>query len=184
MNFNQNKEFIYNLYVFLIIINLFILGLISRILKSLLNYVCMHLHKLYFFNYQRQSKGDKTMHLGRAARQCLAALHANEIIALAADRDFTEKGIILDFFGRPTIFPKGPAEFSLKTGAPIIPCFMLRNPDDSFTLRMEKPIEFTPSGNKQNNIIELTKKCIDVIEGYIRKYPDQWYMFRQFWASR
>jgi len=134
-----------------------------------------------FFNFQRESKGIKVIPLGKAARKSLDVLKENRILALAGDRDFTENGIVLDLFGKPTLFPQGPAALSLRTGASIVPGFMLRNKDDGFTLRMEKPIEFNPTGNKEKDLRELIAIYKIIFEDYIRKYPDQWYMFRRFW---
>lgn len=145
-----------------------------------------HRHKSVdnFFNSQRQRKRMMVIPLGRAARHCLNFLHGNKIIALAGDRVFNTTGILLDFFGLPTHLPEGPAAFSLKTGAPIIPGFMTRNPDDTFKLIFEKPIEFHPCGDKDKDIIQLTSKCKAIIEDYIRRYPEQWFMFRKFWVDK
>lgn len=134
-----------------------------------------------FFNFQRESRGIKVIPLGSAVRQCLEVLKKNEILALVGDRDFSARGIILDFFGRPTFLPEGPAAFALKTGAVIIPGFMVRNKDDSFTLRMEPPIEYTPIGDKDKDLKALIGHYKTIFEDYIRRYPDQWYMFRRFW---
>ena len=137
-----------------------------------------------FFNFQRESKGVRVIPLGNAVKACLNTLRNNELVALVGDRDFTEKGIVLDFFGKPTFFPGGPAAFSLKTGACIVPGFMLRNEDDSFTLRIEKPIEFTPTGNHKKDVVDIISRYKVIFEDYIRKYPEQWYMFRKFWVER
>lgn len=136
-----------------------------------------------FFNYQRESKGIKVIPLGKAVRKSLDVLKENKILALVGDRDFTAKGIILDFFGRPAIFPQGPAALSLKTGASIVPGFMLRNEDDSFTLKIERPLQFTPTGDKERDLREFITSYKNIIEDYIRRYPDQWYMFRRFWKT-
>lgn len=136
-----------------------------------------------FFNYQRQSKGMKVIPLGRAVRQCMGILRKNEVLALVGDRDFTENGITLEFFGKPAVFPEGAAAFAVKTGAVIIPGFMVRNPDDTFTLRFEKPLENTPVDDKKTEIKNLILHYKSIFEDYIRRYPDQWYMFRRFWVS-
>jgi KDO2-lipid IV(A) lauroyltransferase len=143
-----------------------------------------HKHKNVnnFFNFQRQLKGIKVIPLGRAVRRCLNILKDNGIVALAGDRDFTEKGIVLDFFGKPTFLPEGPAAFCLKTGAPIVPGFMLRDEDGKFTLRMEKPIEVI-SNNDNKGLKELMIRYKTIIEDYIRSYPEQWYMFKRFWIN-
>lgn len=132
-----------------------------------------------FFNSQRESKNIKVIPLGKAVRQCLNVLKENKIVGLVGDRDFTQKGMVLDFFDKPTFLPEGPAAFSLKTGAPIVPVFMLRNNDDSFTLKIEEPIESTEVYTER----ELIIRCKAIIEDYIRKYPDQWHMFRRFWIE-
>lgn len=154
-----------------------------------------HKHKSVdnFFNFQRESKGVKVIPLGKAIRISLDVLKENKILALVGDRSFTEKGIVVNFFKKATPLPKGPAVFSLKTGAAIVPGFMLRNKDDSFTLRFEKPIAPTPyiyangkeiiANDKDNELVKLIMRYKIIIEGYISKYPDQWYMFRRFWVS-
>jgi len=75
--------------------------------------------------------------LGNAVKGCLRALRANQMLALVGDRNFTDGGKVMDFFGKPSLFPEGPAVFSLHTGAVVIPGFMLRNEDDSFSLVFE-----------------------------------------------
>lgn len=138
-----------------------------------------------FFNSQRESKGIKVIPFGRAVRACFNVLRDNQMVALVGDRDFTkEGGIIVDLFGKPTSLPKGPAAFALKTGAAIVPGFMVRNPDDSFTLRMEKPIFVSPQENpSENDLKGLIDRYKIILEEYIKKYPDQWYVFRKFWVE-
>jgi KDO2-lipid IV(A) lauroyltransferase len=111
------------------------------------------------------------------------ALRKNEVLALVGDRDFVGKGIVIDFFGKPTNFPLGPAVLSLQTKAKIVPAFMLRNDDDSFDLIMDKPIEYEPGLDKEKDAKEIVTRYKTVFEDYIRRYPDQWYMFRRFWKE-
>ena len=149
-----------------------------------------------FFDGQRHSKGIKVISFNRAVRQSLKVLIENRLLGLVGDRDFTKDGgIVIDFFGKPTSFPKGPAALSLKTGAPIVPGFMIRNPDDSFTLKIEPPIpvnsypkQKNPGDNSftkmsEKDLQELTKRYTIIIEDYIKKYPEQWYVFRKFWVE-
>jgi lauroyl/myristoyl acyltransferase len=136
-----------------------------------------------FFDAQRNRKGVKVIALGKAIRSCISEVRNNHMVALVGDRDFTGKGILIDFFGLPTHFPEGPAALSLMTGASIVPGFMLRNPDDSFTLKIEKPVEFSPTGDKAKDMAALVVAYKNIFEDYIRKYPEQWYIFRRFWVK-
>ncbi|MFA5224313.1 MAG: lysophospholipid acyltransferase family protein [Candidatus Omnitrophota bacterium] len=136
-----------------------------------------------FFVAQRAVKGVNVIAMGKAVRSCIHELRNNHMVALVGDRDFSGKGIVIDLFDKPMHFPEGPAALSLMTGASIIPGFMVRNPDDSFTLRIEKPVEFNPSGDKLKDLADLINVYKNVFEDYIRKYPDQWYVFRRFWIE-
>lgn len=144
-----------------------------------------HKHKSVdkFFNFQRESKGIKVIPLPKAVRTCLNVLKENRIVALLGDRKFAESGVAIDFFGRPTLLPEGPAVFSLKTGATIVPGFMIRNKDDTFTLKIEKPIQIIPTDDEKKDLKEIITCYKIIIEEYIKNYPDQWYMFRRFWIN-
>ncbi len=134
-----------------------------------------------FFNSRRESKGIRVIPFGKAARQCFEVLRRGELLALVGDRDFShDAGAEIDFFGKKTYFPKGPAAFALKTGAMIVPGFATRNPDNSFTLRFEKPREYAKTMSVEDVINDYKK----LIEEYIRAYPDQWFMFKKFWIQK
>ncbi|MDD5348474.1 MAG: lysophospholipid acyltransferase family protein [Candidatus Omnitrophica bacterium] len=149
-----------------------------------------------FFDGQRKGKGVHVIPFNRAVRQSIRILAENRLLALLGDRDFTrEGGIVVPFFGKPTSIPKGPAALALRTGAPIVPGFLIRNPDDTFTLVMEPPIDPYPGQEKppvrngrfsaisEKELRELTLRCTTVIERYVKQYPDQWYMYRKFWVE-
>ena len=142
-----------------------------------------HKNKLInnFFIGQRARTGVKVIPLGSALRRCFSALDKGEVLALLGERDFSNHGIVTDFFGKKTLIPKGPAAFSIKTRAPIVPGFLLRMPDDTFELIFDKSLSYRATGNREADEREVTDLCVKAIEGYIRKYPSQWYMFRRFW---
>jgi len=136
-----------------------------------------------FFDTQRARQGIKVVPMGKAVRGCISQLRKKQLVALVGDRDFTEKGLVLDFFGKPTHFTEGPAALSLMTQASIVPAFLLRLPDNRFILKIEKPIDFMPTGNKAKDLADLVRLYRDIFEDYIRRYPEQWYLFRRFWIE-
>ena len=147
--------------------------------------VLTHKHKLVdnFFRRQREIKGLKAIRLAEAPRKCLEYLRGNKIVILMVDRDFTQNGLILDFLGKKAMLPRGAAVFSLKTGAPIIPTFITRNVDNTFTLHFDRPIEPGAIGDKQSDVESLMKKYLPFIEANIKKFPEQWLMFREFYIN-
>jgi len=149
--------------------------------------VLIHKHRKIneFFIGQREKKGMKAIPIDSIMRRCTSALSRNGMLALVGDRDFTNSGIILDFFGVPTSIPKGPAIFSLRIGSPIVPTFFIREDRFNYKLIFDKPIEreLTQGVEKDEMVERLTKKFIPIMEKYIREYPEQWLMFRRFWET-
>lgn len=133
------------------------------------------------FNKQRTTKGIGIIPTGVAIKRCFQLLKDNEIIAFLGDKDFFRSGIWMRFLGKKTLIPKGPAVFSLKTQAPIVPVFLIRESDNTFKFIFENPIEPTQSRSQDNDVEILTRRIIDVIEKYIKEYPTQWLMFHKIW---
>jgi len=138
------------------------------------------------FNRQREAKGMMIVQTYEAMRKCVDIIKSNKLIGLLADRDFSQNGEVLDFLGKKAFIPKGPAIFSRKTGCPIIPIFMIREADNTFTLTIEKPI-YPPveQGDKTErlNLLPIMREYTKIIEKKIKEYPTQWLMFREFWIK-
>lgn len=135
------------------------------------------------FKTQRASKGIEIFELGGAFIKCLNALYNNKLVAVLGDVDFARHGIKMKFFNKTTSIPKGPAMLSLKTGAAIVPGFMVRKDKDKYELIFEKPISYQPTGKIEYDVLKLTEKIVESMENYIRRYPSQWLMFREFWTE-
>jgi len=134
-----------------------------------------------FFIEQREMKGVDVITVGTAVRRCFSALANNSVVALVGDRDYFDNGIEMDFLGKPMLMPKGPAVFNRRCGSPIVPTFMIRNHDDTFTLKFCEPIRPQHTKDEHHNLIETTKKVARVMEKAIRAHPCQWYVFKRFW---
>lgn len=134
-----------------------------------------------FFIRQRRVNNEKIISTAFGVRKCLNALSNNELVAIVGDKNYVNYGVVAEFFGKNTLLPKGPAVFSLKTGAVIVPAYLLRTGDDNFELVFEKPIEYSPSGDFDNDVKALTERCAKSLENCIRRFPTQWYCFERFW---
>ena len=136
------------------------------------------------FNAQRVFFGMTVVSPNIAIRRCLETLKDNRLVGLVADRDFTNHGVKMEFLKRRAIIPKGPAIFSIKTGAPVIPCFLLRKPDGSFLLELGNPINPPENGSAEQiddaTLINFIRKYLATIEEKIYAFPTQWLMFREF----
>ncbi len=116
--------------------------------------------------------------------EAVNALRRNEIVCLIGDRDGSSNTVTVPFFGRSTAFPAGAAYLSLATGAPVIPVFVPLCADGTYATIMEEPIFFSASHGRNKAVIEAGMgRLTAVFETYIRRYPDQWYNFFDFWGS-
>lgn len=129
-----------------------------------------------FFDNQRKMVGLDVISTGITIKGCLSALKKKKILALLGDRDFAEAGIELTMLSRKALFPRGGAFFSKKTGAPVIPGFLVRENKFFYRLIFDKPIECD-----NDDEAAITSKYLAVLEKYIKKYPDQWYIFGKLW---
>ncbi len=109
------------------------------------------------------------------------ALKRNELVAIQGDRDLNKSGIMADFFGKPAMFPKGPALLAMKTGAPLIPAFTIMGEDGRYHPVAEPPIEMTDTGDAEADLRENISKIAIIFEKYVRRHPEQWFNFYYFW---
>lgn len=134
-----------------------------------------------FFTRQRLKGRVMPVERGMSLKECYRVLKSNRSLALLGDRDFSKNGLKLNFFGRKTSFPKGPAAFSYRLGSGIVPTFVIRQSDDTFRLIMEEPIYADTAKDEESAVAETAIKCAAIIESYVKKYPTQWYIFKDMW---
>ncbi len=134
------------------------------------------------FNAQRELFGAKVIQTDVAVRRVLEDLQENRLVAILADRDFGNHGYAMALFGQKAMVPKGAAFFSMKTGAPIIPMFILRRGLDHFEIIIHPPLDppYLPDGKITDEEAEvLVRAYLGIIEDEIRKQPSQWLLFRE-----
>ncbi len=110
-------------------------------------------------------------------------LYKGELLAVLGDRYVYGRSFKVKFFARDVSFPAGPAYIAWLSGAPLIPCFVVRVEKDRYSGIMEKPIYVVPDkGRDREEIIwEAIQKIAYNFETVIRRYPDQWYNFYPYW---
>jgi len=118
------------------------------------------------------------------AKRILRALGNNEIVYMVADDNKLSGGVFVDFFGKKAATAKGPATLSLKTGAPILPIFIIRQPNNTHKIVIDPPLEIDRSLNHSKDVFMITQAFTKVIEDYVRNYPDHWSWGRQRWKTQ
>jgi lauroyl/myristoyl acyltransferase len=129
----------------------------------------------------RASKGLRLIPIDGPLLDLFRALRRNEVVGLAADRDITGSGIVVDFFGAPARLPDGYAQLSLRTGAPIIVAFSQRLPDNTFVAHFEPPLELKATGDRNRDVKTGVEKVVAIMERCIGEHPEQWAMSVPVW---
>jgi len=119
-----------------------------------------------------------------AVRRSLMALRQNKILALFADQNKAKGGVFVDFFGRPAGTVIGPAVMALRTGAPVVPIFNVRQGGNKHKVVVGAPVEFERFGDEEKDILAITAKVTKVIEEFVRRYPTHWWWFHNRWKAK
>jgi Kdo2-lipid IVA lauroyltransferase/acyltransferase len=141
------------------------------------------------FQAARSRLGLKTVHSyprETCVLQSLKALRDKELLVVLMDQNTGSKsGVYVDFFGQKAGTATGPIIFAMRTGAPLLPIFTLRQGDsDVHTLVIEKHFYLEQKATDEETIQYNVQKLTNIIEGYIRKYPHEWGWMHRRWKSR
>jgi KDO2-lipid IV(A) lauroyltransferase len=113
-------------------------------------------------------------------------MRAGQTVGILMDTNMTPpQGAFVDFFGRQACTASGLARVALKTGAAVLPGFVLWEPaEQKYVLHFGPELVLTRTGNAEADILAATQKCTKAIEGWIRRYPDQWLWIHRRWKTR
>jgi len=131
----------------------------------------------------RTSKGLRLIPIDGPLLELFRALRRGEIAGLAADRDITQSGVMVDFFGTHARLPDGHVQLALRTGIPIVMGFSQRLPDNNFVARFEPPLELENTDDREHDVRVGLQKVVAIMERYIARHPEQWAITVPIWQS-
>jgi len=131
----------------------------------------------------RGKKGVSTLARGASYKTILRVLSENNLVGILIDQDTDVRGVFVDFYGKPAYTPIGAAMLAMDSGAPVLPMFYLKKPDDTYKFIIEQEIRLVMTGNRRQDMEENTRRFHEVIEKYIRKYPTQWVWMHNRWKT-
>ena len=111
------------------------------------------------------------------------ALKNGKILGFLADQDAGPGGAFIEFLGKTAATPLGPAVFSRKFRAPVVPAFILRRPDGKHTVRVYERMEYVDTGDTEKDLYDLTVRMTRLMEEVIRENPTQWLWFQKRWNT-
>ena len=139
-----------------------------------------------FVNHIRCLHGNFVLHKDDFGRGLLTAMHAGRTVGILMDTNMTPpQGAFVEFFGMQACTATGLAHVARKTGAAVLPGFMLWEPAErKYVLHFGPEIEIPHTESVAEDILEGTRRCTSAIEAWIRRYPDQWLWIHRRWKTR
>ncbi|HWE85559.1 MAG TPA: lysophospholipid acyltransferase family protein [Terracidiphilus sp.] len=139
-----------------------------------------------FVNRIRCLHGNSVLHKDDFARGLLHAMRRGGTVGILMDTNMTPpQGEFVKFFGITACTASGLARVALRTGAAVLPGFCLwEEKEQQYVLHFGPELQFTPTGDHEADILAATQQCNDVLELWIRRYPDQWLWIHRRWKTR
>lgn len=141
--------------------------------------------KIFF--EKRKKFGVKTIY-SQPRNECvsntIAALRNNELVFIPIDQNFGTGGVFVNFFGEKAATATGPVILAQRTGAALLPCFIIRLADDRHRIIFEPELKLVEGKDSQDTVAVNIQRLTDIIEAYIRKYPAEWGWIHRRWKSK
>jgi KDO2-lipid IV(A) lauroyltransferase len=111
-------------------------------------------------------------------------LRRGEMVALVVDLGVSNgDGLKVRFFGHETVFPAGPARLARLSGAPVVFGWAARKPGGRYLAHVSAPILSNRDLDAEEDARLITERIVREFEQAVRRYPEQWYVFRDMWPE-
>ncbi len=137
-------------------------------------------------NRIRCMHGNRIFHKDDFARGLLSEMRAGGTVGIPMDTNMTPpQGLFVPFFGTLACTASGLARVARKTGAAVLPGFLLWEPREGmYVLHFGPELEVSATGDQEEDALVNTARYTAVIEDYVRRYPDQWLWMHRRWKTR
>lgn len=134
----------------------------------------------------RTLRGNRSIDKRFAAREMLQILQSGGTLGILVDLNTLDReAIFVDFFGIPAATTFMVAKLALRTGAEVLPVFApWDKTKQKFLLKIGPVLSFESTGEEQADVKRLTQAFTNVVEDYVRRYPDQWLWIHRRWKTR
>lgn len=129
----------------------------------------------------RDKLGLPVIPIEQGARGILRALKDNQIVPIMADRFARGDGLTVPFFGQETHVWHTPALMAQRAGCPIIPAHAIRQPDGSYVVEIDPPIEQQDTGDRDYDVWVTTARTMALLEAKLREHPEQFTWPYRLW---
>jgi KDO2-lipid IV(A) lauroyltransferase len=132
----------------------------------------------------RTSKGLKLIPVDGPMLELFRTLRRGGVAGVAGDRNVTDSGRIVEFFGAPARLPDGHARLALRTGAPLILGFSRRLGRDSYEARFWPHYSIPAEGSEEERLAAGMAYVVNGLEEAISAHPEQWAVTVPIWRDK
>jgi lauroyl/myristoyl acyltransferase len=138
-----------------------------------------------FIQGLRRQLGMKVIPAYKARMGVLRCLSRGEALAMMVDVIQPGDGIEVDFFGEQHEFSSAPARIALRTGSRVLAGVVARSENDPTRLMplIDFDLRYEITGDEETDVHAITQAIATSLEGYVRRFPDQWFAFRPAWRD-
>jgi predicted LPLAT superfamily acyltransferase len=109
------------------------------------------------------------------------ALTNGEIITMPCDRIFgSDKSFECKFLNGKANFPVGAFVLAVQFQTPVLAIFALKVTASLYRMHVSQ-INIPDTGDKKEKINAMTMSYASILENIVKKYPEQWFNFYEFW---
>ena len=108
-----------------------------------------------------------------SVRESLDWLKSGKILLILAD-EYRKTGITVPFFNLPSGTQTAPAVFARRLGCAVVPVSIVSRGQKHLS-RVEPALLLNRSENQEKDIRDNTALCNQVIEKWVREYPEEWF---------
>jgi len=132
----------------------------------------------------RNQHGAIAIERGKETFRMIKVLKSGGSLALLIDQDTKVKTVFVDFFGMPAATPVGATMMAMKTGAAVVPTYVHLGDDGLQHMHILPEVPMRLTENEEDDMVFNTQILTTMIEGWIRKYPDQWVWMHARWKTK
>jgi len=92
-------------------------------------------------------------------------------------------GIVVDFFGIPSQTHITAPLLARRTGAEIVPLFIIRKGPGRYRIEIHEPLKLVFTSDEEGDLKKNTRKINHIFEEYITKYPNHWFWLHRRWKD-
>lgn len=166
-----------------------LMGMMSKFLRLPISVIARPIKKNKWMDQLvseiRKSTGLEVIPTEKAGPKVIRALSQNRFVGILIDqRAKRSEGVWVDFFGKKAPTTPALAVLAMRTGAPVLPVFMIRNGFQKHRVLIGDPLQLFHTGDIKKDVEANTQLINHTLESMIRQYPDQWFWVHRRWERK